>query len=164
MAIANFLQTVRGIKATEYRDLMPLAANQYLRNDGGRFMYVDTNGNYALAGAAQTQLDAWVDECYASDHTGATAQISVTPFQGSASDGVTVVSGTRDIHTEVDAYWIPSADTLLLSYIGLRCDLVVTGSTTTTKQLLKPTVTTNKIVRILNVDLGNNLALVYAQI
>jgi hypothetical protein len=76
--------------------------------------------------------------------------------------GTSVVSGTKQIHTETDAYWIPSDDTLTAAYIGLKCDLIIIGSTTTTLQKLKPTVTSNKIVEVLDVDIANQLALVYA--
>lgn len=163
MAIANFIQTVRGRKNTEYEDgAIPLAASQYLRNDGGRFLVSDTAGHFSLAGTAATTLDAWAYTCYQSDHSGDSASSNTTPFVGSASAGVSVVSGTKNIHTEDDAAWLPSNTTLTAGNVGDQCDLIVTGSTTSTKQLIDPTITTNKVVQILDVDLTNQLALVYA--
>jgi hypothetical protein len=135
---------------------------QYLSAYGGRYCSTDSSGNAVLAGASTTALTTWVDTCYALDHNGSTASCSTTPFIGSAVAGTSVVSGTKQIHTETDAYWIPSDDTLTAAYIGLKCDLIIIGSTTTTLQKLKPTVTSNKIVEVLDVDIANQLALVYA--
>lgn len=163
MAFARFIQTIQGRKMTQYTDgAIALAASTVLRNDGGRYLTIDGNGNYALSGASSTKLDGWANTCYQPDHNGSSSSTNATPFTASATDGASVVDGTRNIHTEDDAVWMPSADTLVASNEGLQCDLIVTGSGSTSKQQVKPSVTTNKVVQILDVDLVNNIALVYA--
>lgn len=162
-AIPNFIQTVRGRKNTEYLDgIIPLAASQVLSAYGSRFLTLDGSGNAVLSGAASTQIDRWTDTCYMPDHSGASTQTNVTPFQGSSSAGVSNCEGTENVHTEDDAVWIPSADTLTVAMTGTICDLIITGAGVTTLQLLKPTVNVRSVVKILNVNVKDQLALVYA--
>lgn len=161
--VPNFLETVRGRKSSEYEDgALPLAASTPLSQGSGRFMTIDGNGNYALSGASSTKLDAWAYTCHTPDHTGASGKSNSSYFIASATDGLSVAEGTRNIHTEDDAVWMYSVETLTLANRGLQCDLVVTSSGSTSIQQVKPSVTTNKVVQILDVDLVNNLALVYA--
>lgn len=161
--VPNFLSTVRGRKNSEYQDgAMPLAASTALTPGSGRYVTTDANGNYALSGAASVTLDGWIYDCYSPDHTGATGRSNANLLTASATDGATAVSGTTNIHTEDDAVWMYSVETLVLANLGIDCDLVVTGSGATTIQQVKPSVTTNKVVHILGLDLANNLALVYA--
>lgn len=156
MAIAR-IQSI-GIDPASYQDDAPLASSTVLRNDGGRFL-TEASGNYGLTGAANTQIDGWTDVCYSVAHDGTQG---TTPFTSSATAGATHVPITRDLHQARYAFWIPaiSTVTLVAGDINLICDLAVESSGSTTKQGVDTGTTTRGHVKIIGLDLVNNLALV----
>ncbi len=162
MALAQFIETTRAANTSPYMTLVNLASSQVFSAYGGRYCKRDTSGNAVLAGAGDTALTWWVDTRWTPDHNGTTASSNTTPYTGSASAGVSVVDATDQIHDVQDAYYIPSADTLDITMVGLICDLIIAGSGATTVQKLKPTVTTDLVVKILAVDVPNQIAKVYA--
>jgi len=166
MGIGPFTQTGPARKVARFADNLPLYATQYLRSDGGRFMTLDTGtGTWKLTIANDTKIGAWADACYSADRT--TNPMNATPFVSSSTSGVSNVSGTYDVHSGPDcAFWIPAATgtTASRAYIGQKCDIVIEGSTTTTKQLANLGTDSVHALNIVDVDIPNNLVLVYANI
>lgn len=157
------LQSTMVKKTSQYQDgALPMAASTALMPGSGRYLTANGSGFFALSGASSTQLDAWTEDCYGQDFTGTYSRTSSLGYITSSTNGGSVVQATRKIHSEDDAVIIYSADTLSVSYIGLQCDLIVTGSGLTSIQQVKPTVTTNKVVQILDVILATNQAIVFA--
>lgn len=162
--VGPYLQTGMMRKVSRFADQFPLTATQYFRNDGGRFVTLQTGtGYYSLSTSSSTQADGWVDLCYAESFT--TNPTASTPFTASSTAGASVVPGTKDIYgTDCIFGPIPVAtgSTVTALYLDKLCDLAVEGSTTTTKQVVAIDVTTNKVVKIVAVDIVNNAVYVTA--
>ncbi len=152
-----------GINGAPRQDIVPLAANTYIRNDSGRFL-TEASGNYALTVASDTQIDAWGEDCFQilmDGNQGATPYPTRATYADAAY--MTTVSLDKGIRF---AQWLPvyTGETLIAGNVNLLCDLAVSGSTTAAVQYVRPSVTTNKHVKIVAVDLINNYALVYANV
>lgn len=159
-SVPGATMTVGPATGTPFTELVPLASNTYLRNDGGRFL-IETSGVWALAGAGSAQIDGWALDCFQVIHNGNQGK---TPYPTTAtySDSDYWATITRDITTPDKGCWIPSADTLVAGNINLKCELIVSGSTTSAVQKVKPSVVTTPTVKIIAVDLINNYAKVIA--
>lgn len=167
MASQKYINTVQGRKKSQFADSFPLAASTYLPVTSGRFLTVDSDGNFALTAASDTSIAGWADTMYNVDHNGKYAYNSYGPFAGSATAGATVVPGTKSVHTDDDAVWVPASTTLStasLAYIGKTCDLAVSGSTTTTAQKVVIATDTQHHVKIIDMDIPANLVLVRANV
>jgi hypothetical protein len=164
-AVPGATMTVGPISGSVYSKTGFLAANEYMRNDSGRYCTYDSSGNLALSTASSTQLDVWVYTCFQIIRDGNQGKTPY-PTTASTSAGAYMVEATADIHTPANAIWMPvyTGETIALSNIGDLCDVAVIGSTTAQTQYVRPSVTTNKVLEILDVDLVNNYALVYARL
>lgn len=161
--VGPFTQTLQGGTTTRYNDQFPLYATQYLRSDGGRFLTLDTgSGYYKLSVAADTQIDGWTDVCLPIG--GTTNPSDITPFISSATNGASVVPGTKAVFNTDTVFLMPlkSGSTIAATNLDQEYDLAIEGSTTTTKQVLDITAQAQKVVKVLAVDIINNLAWVKA--
>lgn len=162
-AVPGATMTTGPISGSTFAATGPLAANEYMRNDGGRYFTFDSSGNIALSTASSTQIDGWVFTCFQTIRNGNQGK---TPYPSTASfsAGDYYVEYTPDVKIPANACWLPvyTGETIAASNIGDKCDLAVIGSTTSQTQYVRPSVTTNKVVEILAVDIVNNYALVYA--
>lgn len=159
--VGPFLRAGQAVDLTRYSDKFPMSATQYIRADGGRFV-TQSSGTYILSIATSAQLDGWVDEAY--DITSVTPIGASTPITTSSTAGKTVLSGTKDIYGVNKAFWMPlkTGLTAAATNIGQLYDLAIEGSTTTTKQVVDTGNNTYKVVKVLDVDLTNNIVLVTA--
>lgn len=155
MALGRSTMTV-GSHGAEEQAMFPLASSTVLNAASGRFLTA-SSGNYALSTGSSTQIDGWTDRCFSVTHDGTQG---TTPFTSSATAGASVVPGTFEIHEEKFAKWIPAKTgiTLATTDVGKLCDLDVTSNI----QGVDPSTTTRTHVKIIEVDLVNNYAKVYA--
>lgn len=158
-AIVNFINTVSGRNKTDYVNNVPMKASEVINAYGYRY-YTMASGVAALTIISDTQVDGFILTCYQPDHSGATTSSNATPFTCSATTGKTVLEAIQEIYDPNAAVWGPcyTGETLTSSSIGAKCDLAVLSNI----QYVRPSVTTHKHVIILDVDLENNLALIYA--
>jgi hypothetical protein len=156
MSAIPHLQTV-SINPAEFSDDFPLAASTVLNATGGRFVTQNGSGQYALTTGASTQIDGWVDSpIYKVVHDGTQGQ---TPFTSSATAGLDVGKGTKDIRTSRFSKWVPiiAGATVTDDIIDKICDLDVTANL----QTVNPAVTTRGHVKIDDLDIPGNMALVH---
>lgn len=144
-----------------FSETVPLAADEYLRADSGRFLYESGSGNYTLCGASSPRADLWAFTCFQVIHNGDQGETPY-PQQSTFTAGSFFVEGTRECDEPRYACWIPSDDTLVATDVGTQCELIIIGSTISRVQKVKPSVVTTPIVKIIAVDLANNIALVHA--
>lgn len=161
MPVGPFLRTLQADKQARYTTMLPIAATQYFRDDGGRFVTL-TSGYYELSTAADTQIDGWVDICY--DINSSSNPTCSTPFTSSSTAGASVLSGTKDIFNADCGFWIPVKTSLTIATTNLDqlYDIAIEGSTTTTKQVLDIGATSQKVLKVIDIDIINNLAKVIA--
>jgi len=161
--VGPFTQTTEAYRLTRYEEQFPLNATQYLRSDGGRYLTLDTStGAYKLSVASSTQLDGWSYIAYTIGGTGNPS--NSTPFISDATNGSTIVAGTSDIYNSQNGVWMPvkTGQTAANTNLDQLYDLAIEGSTTTTKQVVDLSATSTKVVKVLAVDLVNNIVLVCA--
>lgn len=163
--IGTFPRTTVAVDLARYSDDFPMSATQYIRSDGGRFVTYNTGtSSYDLTTATSTQIDGWVEECYTiyGGSDGSSNPTIATPITTSATAKATVLKGTKDIYGVNKVFWLPCYGTLTAAYVGQLCDIYIAGSTTTTKQQVNFAASTYKVLKIVDVDVLNNLALVTA--
>lgn len=165
MAVANAVPgaTMTVGRKVSTTDFVLLDVDEYLRNNSGRFL-VEAAGVWQLATSAATQLDGWSHDAFqistAGGNTGKTPYPQATTF----ATGTVYTTITRDIHQDDTIFYIPvfSSETIVLGNVGLKCDLALDGSGSSRCQTVRPSVTTNKVVQIVDVDTINNYAYVKA--
>lgn len=161
--VGPFLATGMMRKVSRFLDRFPCTATQYFRNDGGRFVWLQTGtGHYSLCASTATQVDGWVED-YITETLG-NNPTAATPRTTSATAG-DIVNGTKDIYgTDCIFGPIPVAtgSTVTALYLDQLCDLATEGSTTSTKQVVAIDVSTYKVVKIVGVDIVNNAVYVTA--
>jgi hypothetical protein len=160
-AVPGATMTTGPKTGTYFSELFPLATDEYLRNNSGRYLYEAGSGDYSLCPASVARIDCWAFDCFQVIHDGNQGK---TPYPQSTTFAAEAyyVTGTRDIFEAANACWIPSADTLVATDVGTQCELIIASSGVNRIQQVKPSVVTTPVVKIVGVDLINNYALVHA--
>ena len=155
--VGPFLQAPIARKVSRYTDQFPMYATQYIRNDGGRFVTLDTGtGTYKLSISTSAQVDGWLDTCYTESLT--TNPSLATPVTTDSTSGNTILFGTKDVYSPDSAVWMGvGSGTAATTNLDQLYDLATTGSTTSIKQYVNLSGTTYKVVKVIDVDLVNNL-------
>ena len=143
-----------------------MAATQYINADSGRFVTENAAGFFIVSVTASASIEGWLYDCYTPDHSGTYAKTNASGITTSTTAGGTVLVGTDEITTPENAVWMPvlSTYTLTAANVGDICDLNYTNSGTTAKQTVDPATNTVHHVKILDVDLAHQYALVYVYI
>lgn len=163
MAFPPFNQTVEADSMTRYSTKFQLGSSQYFNANSGRYVTLATGtGYYNLSVAGDTQVDGWVDDFNAIGGTG--NPTCSPPFLSGSTAGAVFATGTKDIFDVTKGYWmgVKAGSTVAATNLDQEYDLLVEGSTTTTKQVVDITATSQKVVKIIDIDLVNNIVKVIA--
>lgn len=163
MAFPPFNQTVEADSMTRYSTKLQLGSSQYFNANSGRYVTLATGtGYYNLSVAGDTQVDGWVDDFNAIGGTGNPS--CVGPFLSGATAGAVFATGTRDIFEMNKGYWmgVKAGTTAAITNLDQEYDLLVEGSTTTTKQVVDLSAQAQKVVKVIDIDVVNNIVKVIA--
>lgn len=159
--LGTFLSATACGKISTFNTSFQMYASQYLNTTGGRFLTLDTGtGYYKLSIASHTQIDGWAETCVQESLTANPTTLAY--FLSSSTSGKSIVIGTKDIYNGEIWFPIPviTGSTIAATNLDQLYDLAIEGSTTTTKQVLDITATSEKVVKVVGMDITNNIAYV----